>query len=1211
MFGNNNEPLQITSKMKQEIDSTVSRINDLWQQYCSELGLEVSISENRIVSSEHKISEEDAKAFFTRKMEELKSRLPLGSDDLEAEEKALAEILPEAFAIVKAASTFLWNKPHYNEQLIGGILLNDGIVSQMATGEGKTLTATLPAYLNALLGKGVHVVTPNKYLAMRDQQEMGELYQFLGLSCGLVESRNDVSPERFQKKQLEIVQRELMSYVKEHAADPEHITPAERIQLMKKFFQDPVCVEILNKEKLRVRTYQELQAESIEKNRKAYQADITYGAADVFAFDYLHDGRAKTESGMVHREGKPRFAIIDEVDNILFDDARSPFLLSGHQDDEELAISDEEKSEMTKRIVAANRAAQKIHALNQLSNGELIYRVSSKREFEQIETDRSDAQKIGLANGVEWNFEDFPQEYLHALILDESTHQYILTLQGECILFLSFYESQIQSIVNNNRELLANWKDSDGNTILDLSEDQDISPAALAYIIGKNRIPELTKLFHQFQMKEEIEYHNEIQNAIKAWFCFQSGKDYFLKPENAQNPNSKLKVSLIDQNGRTSQGRIYGEGLQQAIELKEATLGDSNRIAMTNITDVLGSIPRGVFFSRYQKMGGMTGTSPVAAFHDLYGLTTYDVPRHKPKQTMDRGDRLYLSKKEKNEAIFEEIWESFQKGQPVLISTTSVEESKLLYAFLTKKFRQRGMNPNIGLLNAEKASDLPIEASIISKAGMPGAITIATAMAGRGTDIKLGGESLSWEEFLNETTDKVIADLAAKRRLPGMFKTLRLELWKKEQKERLLNTPGYIDQIKLHYKQRKGAKEKVLQAGGLKVIGSGHFPYSRVDDQVKGRCGRQGDPGEFIFFNDFEDLASLGIPEFQLEALRMHVDASPQKCLDTSDLSTKANKKQAKMLNAVIEEAQRRQDDATYSSIQYQQQISRSMSQLREKFHAETEHLRRSDEYVDAVETMIKRTVESILLRSNPNVVNNTHMPAEEKFELDRKQKISKRTLSFEQVASLSAEFLGISLTAEQLKQFKTMAQLQDYLTQIGLEKLHKQLDTQDKKGKERIKQRFKEVVDTCMNRAWSDFEGYIDAIEFQRKTNAIAKYQGGDADVEMDAKVFEVFAYCAESQRAMIAREILNPEFQGEKREQFVPVVVTPNGVEVMSEDYEEAEEEMEQTFDESEIHLTFVDKAIAKISAFVVKLRKLYRNNPYNYQSLHFDGDEKVRSI
>ncbi|MHA2717110.1 preprotein translocase subunit SecA [Vibrio owensii] len=553
--------------------------------------------------------------------EELKAKTVEFRERLEQGE-TLDKLLPEAFATVREASKRVYGMRHFDVQLIGGMVLNGGQIAEMRTGEGKTLTATLPAYLNALPGKGVHVVTVNDYLATRDAETNRPLFEFLGMTVGV---------------------------------NVPNMPP--------------------------------------QAKKEAYQADILYGTNNEFGFDYLRDNMAFRNEDRVQRERF--FAVVDEVDSILIDEARTPLIISGPAED---------SSELYTRI-------------------NLLIPHLQKQDKEDSEEYRGDGHYT----------------------VDEKSKQVHLTETGQ-----EFVEEL----------MVKNGLMEEGDTLY--------SPTNISLL-------------------------HHVNAALRAHVLFERNVDYIV--------NDDGEVVIVDEHtGRTMAGRRWSEGLHQAVEAKEG-------VKIQNENQTLASITFQNYFRLYEKLSGMTGTADTEAFEfqSIYGLETVVIPTNKPMIRNDMPDVVYRTEAEKFAAIIEDIKERVEKGQPSLVGTVSIEKSELLSnALKTAKIKHNVLN----------AKFHEREAEIVAEAGTPGAVTIATNMAGRGTDIVLGG---SWQAKVEALQDPT-----------------------KEQ----------IDAIKAEWKQ---VHDQVLEAGGLHIIGTERHESRRIDNQLRGRSGRQGDAGSSRFYLSMED----------------------------------------------------------------------------------------------------------------------------------------------------------------------------------------------------------------------------------------------------------------------------------------------------------------------------------------------------------------------
>ena len=562
--------------------------------------------------------------------EELKNKTNIFKERLQNGE-TLDDILVEAFATVREASKRILGLRHYDVQLIGGMVLHQGKITEMKTGEGKTLVATCPVYLNALAGHGVHVITVNDYLAKRDRDQMSRLYGFLGLSSGVI-----------------------------------------------------------------------LNGLPTEQRKKSYNSDITYGTNSEFGFDYLRDNMVSSLDQKVQRE--LNFCIVDEVDSILIDEARTPLIISGAAED---------------KIKWYQISFQVVSMLNRSYETEKIKNIKEKKAM------------------------NIPDEKWGDYEVDEKSRVIVFTEKGV------------------------------------------------------KRVEEILKIENLYA-PEYVELTHFLHQALKAKELFKRDRDYLVRDNG--------EVVIIDEfTGRAMEGRRYSDGLHQAIEAKEGV-----KIASENQT--LATITLQNYFRMYKKLSGMTGTAETEAteFMHTYGLEVVVIPTNLPVIRKDNADLVYKTKKEKINAIIDRIQGLYEKGQPVLVGTISIKSSEELSELLKK----RGIPHNV--LNAKYHAQ---EAEIVAQAGRYKAVTIATNMAGRGTDIMLGGNP----EFM------ALAEVGSR------------------------DDERFPEVLAKYQEQCKEEKEKVLALGGLFILGTERHESRRIDNQLRGRSGRQGDPGESEFYLSLED----------------------------------------------------------------------------------------------------------------------------------------------------------------------------------------------------------------------------------------------------------------------------------------------------------------------------------------------------------------------
>ena len=583
-------------------------------------------------------------ADLTAKTQDFRDRLVQGV--------SLEDLLVEAFAVVREAGKRVMHMRHFDVQLIGGIVLHQGKIAEMRTGEGKTLVATLAAYLNALPAKGVHVVTVNDYLARRDAAWMGRIYHFLGLSVGVINSSGGMGPDS-------------ASYL----YDPSYDGSAGGYPQIR-----PVT------------------------RAEAYRADITYGTNNEYGFDYLRDNMAFSAEQRVQR--KPFYAIVDEVDSILIDEARTPLIISGPTDD---------TSELYK---AVNQIIPRLTRQDPITNEE------GKPDFGP--GDYSVDEKARMA------------------FLSEEGHQHV---------------------------------------------EEMLTEAGL--------LPEGASLYDS----NNIMLMHHVNAALRAHALFHRNVEYIVKDG---------QVVIVDEfTGRTMPGRRWSDGLHQAVEAKEG-------VEIQNENQTLASITFQNYFRLYEKLAGMTGTADTEAyeFQSIYGLEVVVIPTNQPMIRDDMGDLVYLTKEEKYQAIMDDVQDCVKRGQPVLVGTASIDTSELVSGLLNKA----GIPHKV--LNAKHHEQ---EAAIVAQAGRAGAVTIATNMAGRGTDIVLGGNleaELAELQLVDDPDDARVAEITA--------------AWKERH-------------------------QQVVNAGGLHVVGTERHESRRIDNQLRGRSGRQGDPGSSRFYLSLDD----------------------------------------------------------------------------------------------------------------------------------------------------------------------------------------------------------------------------------------------------------------------------------------------------------------------------------------------------------------------
>ena len=680
--------------------------------------------------------------------EELKAKTPYFKEQLE-KGKSLDDILPEAFAVVREASKRVLGMRHFDVQLIGGIILHQGRIAEMKTGEGKTLVATLPAYLNALTEKGVHVITVNDYLAKRDSEWMGKLYNFLGLSVGLVISG---------------------------------MKPNEK--------------------------------------KEAYACDITYGTNNEFGFDYLRDNMVVYENQLVQRD--LHYAIVDEIDSILIDEARTPLIISGR----------------------ANQASD-------------IYKKADRF-----------VSKLESKTIIEEDVKDEAQEE------DNEKYDYIVDLKAK------------------------------------------------AATLTQKGIEKAEKEFglENFNDIENSELVHAVNQALRAHGIMKKDVDYIVK---------NGEVLIVDEfTGRIMYGRRYNNGLHQAIEAKE-------HVKVADESKTLANITFQNYFRMYEKLSGMTGTAMTEEeeFEEIYKLDVIEIPTNKPMIRKDHPDVIYKTENGKFRAVIKDIKESYSKGQPVLVGTVSIDKSEKLSQMLDKeKIPHQVLNAKFH----EK------EAEIIAQAGKYKAVTIATNMPGRGTDIMLGGNSeyLAKQEMRNKYTYEEIEEATA---------------YNETDDEKIIaRRKEFRDLVKKYDKGIEDEKKKVIDAGGLKIIGTERHESRRIDNQLRGRAGRQGDPGESRFYISLED-----------DLMKIFGGGAITRAYNTLgvDEDTPIS---VKILSRAVESAQKKVEGRNFSIRKNVLQYDDVMNRQRETIYAQRREVLKGENLKDDIMSMIKSVAEIIV----PTYVN-------------------------------------------------------------------------------------------------------------------------------------------------------------------------------------------------------------------------------------------------
>lgn len=831
--------------------------------------------------------------------DELKAVTPKLKERL-ANGETLDDILPEAFAACREASDRVLGMKHYPVQIIGGIILHNGGIAEMKTGEGKTLVATLPAYLNALAGNGVHIVTVNDYLARRDSEWMGKVYRFLGLEVGLIVNGLDT-----------------------------------------------------------------------EERRKAYAADITYGTNNEFGFDYLRDNMVQYKKDKVQR--KPFYAIVDEVDSILIDEARTPLIISGMG------------TESTELYNLADKFVQTLTMTK-------VKEVDSKAEYEST------------GDG----------DY----IVDEKAKTATLSESGV---------AKAESYFN-----IENLMDAENSTLL-----------------------------------------HHINQAIKAHGVMHRDIDYVVKDG---------EVLIVDEfTGRIMLGRRYNEGLHQAIEAKE-------HVNVRRESKTLATITFQNYFRLYDKLAGMTGTAMTEAdeFSEIYNLYPVEVPTNKPMIRIDNPDVVYKTENAKFNAVIDRICECHEKGQPVLVGTISIEKSELL----SKMLKKRGIKHEV--LNAKNHER---EAEIIAQAGKYGAVTIATNMAGRGTDIMLGGNP----EFLakSELRKKGYAEEIISEAM-GFADT---------ENEEILKARSEFAELETKFKNDiKDEADKVRAAGGLYIVGTERHESRRIDNQLRGRSGRQGDPGESQFFLSMED-----------DLLRLFGGERMTRIMDTLNVDENLPI-EVKILSNTVETAQKRLESQNYAIRKHVLQYDDVMNKQREIIYSQRDKVLDEADLRDTIMNMFDETVDGSVDMYCPKSADKADW----------------------NLAGLKEKFLGWILSKDDDLEGLTIDEIKNLITTKGHE-IYAKREEENTPEITRDLERMILLRNVDIN--WMD---HIDAMEELKKGIGLRAYAQKDPVVMFKFESFDMFDEMTATIRENTVKQLFTVKVtksQEIKREQVAKVTGTNSG--------------------------------------------------------------------
>lgn len=817
---------------------------------------------------------------------EFKERLARG--------ETLDDLLPEAFAVVREASRRVLGMRHYRVQLIGGVVLHQGRIAEMKTGEGKTLVATLPAYLNALTGKGVHIVTVNDYLAQRDSEWMGRIYKFLGLSVGLI---------------------------------VHDMKPSER--------------------------------------RKNYAADITYGTNNELGFDYLRDNMVIYKEDMVQRE--LNFAIVDEVDSILIDEARTPLIISG----------------------AGEKSTDLYYKADKF-----VVRLKKDEDFE----------------------------------VDEKANTVSLTEKGVAKAEAYF-----------NIENLAEIDPSDTEAM---------------------RIP------------------HHINQALKARYLMKRDQDYVVKDG---------QVIIVDEfTGRLMTGRRYSDGLHQAIEAKEG-------VNIKRESKTLATITFQNYFRMYKKLSGMTGTAKTEEeeFKTIYGLDVVVIPTNKKMIRKDYNDVIYLTKEGKFKAVVEEIAQRYAVGQPVLVGTVSIENSEILSSMLKRK----GIPHEV--LNAKYHEK---EAEIVAQAGRYKAVTIATNMAGRGTDILLGGnpEFMAKKEMKKQGySDEILAQVTS-------FETI-------DDPDVIAARQVYKQLYEKFSKEVEKERQKVIELGGLHIIGTERHESRRIDNQLRGRAGRQGDPGSSRFYISLEDDLMRLFGSEKIQGIVERLGLEEDQPIDYGILSKQ------------IESAQKRVEGNNFNIRKHVLQYDDVMNKQREVIYSQRRRVLEGENLRDSIMDMVEAVVDNAIEMYIGELPNPEEWNVKGLIEYLERIFLPKDSV-------VIPEDEKYNLTKEGLKERILKVAHEAYALR------------EEENGAENMREAERVILLKVVDQKWMD---HIDAMDQLRQGIGLRAYGQRDPVVEYRLEGYEMFEEMVRSIQEETVRILFNIKIQAEvpKREKVAEPISTSRG--------------------------------------------------------------------
>ncbi len=975
----------------------------------------------------------------------------------EERKEILDKYLVDSFALAKEVVKRECGFELHDVQVIGGIALHNGEVAQLATGEGKTLMATMPVFLNGMAGDGTHVLAPNSYLAARDAENNSKIFTRLGLSTGII---------------------------------PDGRTRA-----------------------------------NLNEIKAAFACDVTYSSSANLIFNFLHDGMAIDKEQMANSMERYNFVVVDEVDSVLLDDARTPLIISGISEADRardingvLASIQESFIEENARATRADDAIFKIYKLDkikrklyennnatkmQLLEDGLVHVLSSTAEYEMVVNNRFEKKESQNVMDT------------YAIIIDKSTGNFQVTALGERMISKYYIGSEVDKAFYEDLGKMLEIRASNGHPKYRNGEDFVI------HQYGNQQVLKLTDHGYEKVLRdrdnekinaiydgrkfaqEYVADLDSINNSIKAYWTLKQGVDYVLSDvkegRDYVEGYANKKLTLI-QGGRTAADRTYADGMQLALEKKEQRLIDASkskekgmniRLIESKSTPELASISQSTFFSLYSVLGGMTGTSAIESFDMMYGIDTTELPKHvtyeaeklrrmgkepevqyinyndkryiKPSGMKTVKDEFYFTHTDKtgkevsgDEAKFnkliEELKISISKGQPVLISTTSVEESEKVQAKIREHLRFE-----VPLLNANTKN----EAEIISKAGRFGAITISTEMAGRGTDIKLGGEldpNDRQEIFINLAKRRFMAH-AAETGIDLSNQAVSTQAQKEFMARELAKLRADAKAIWMHNHEEE--KNRVMLAGGLKIVGVGHFMFDRVDRQVVGRSARQGDPGEAIFLSSEEDLSKIGVYPSDYKRLVDRAKRNGENVL------------RGKEYEELVRDKQAHNEMLAASHIKSSLKIEAIIQDIRLQFRGQQDQLKKTENYSQVVDYMIEKSVEQMIIENAGK-------------ELSSKTKMAKSGIDLNRLRREAKEYLDIDLP-EGVRAKATVKDLAIVMMRQAQRKHHQNIVS--KMTPEEYKNKYNVELMDMFSNTWTKFTDTVETEKNQEVLDSLVKY--------------------------------------------------------------------------------------------------------------------------